>query len=134
MSLLSRYGCWRFFLRGGLLSGLFHFRRFRLKLGAFDIRTALANLNIDRFGTARFQRGCCLALESDLLGLRLTLTVILFQIGQQLLLLITGNRISFGAGFQASLHDLSQQTIHGSAYICGQLFYRYISHTGPPPD
>ena len=106
--------------------------RLGLKLCTLDIGAALAHFYVDSLGLASLKRRRGLALECNLPRFGFRLTMGFSQIGQQLLLLIAGDSVAFAPGFQARFHDLLQQTIHGSAYICGQLFYRYFSHTGPP--
>src|SRR5690606_1780826 len=106
--------------------------RLRLQLRTLDIGATLAHFHIHGLGLTGLQRGCGLALERNLLRLSPGFAVVLSQISQQLLLLVTGDSVVFAAGFQPCFNELLQQTIHGSAYVCGQLFYRYFSHTGPP--
>ncbi len=118
-------------------SGLFRLG-LRLQLGALHISATLAHFYIDGFtatGTATgLESGGGFSFQGNLFRLCLSLTVVLAQIGQQLLFLITGHRIILRAGLEAGFYNLTQQTIHGSAYIFGQLFNGYFCHTGPPPD
>ena len=126
----------RLLFRYRLLCHFFRLRCCHLRLGlqfrTLDIGAALAYFHVHGFCLAGLQRGCGFTLQGNLVRLCLSVTVGLSQISQQLLLLITGDSVVLTAGFQARFNDLLQQTIHGSAYICGQLFYRYFSHTGPP--
>src|SRR5690554_278478 len=126
----------RLLFRYRLLCHFFRLRCCHLRLGlqfrTLDIGAALAYFHIHGFCLAGLQRGCGFTLQGNLVRLCLGFTVGLSQISQQLLLLITGDSVVLTAGFQARFNDLLQQTIHGSAYICDQLFYRYFSHTGPP--
>src|SRR5690554_6695275 len=119
-----------------LLCNVFRLRcvglRLRLQLRTLDIGAAFADLHIHRLGLPGLEGGCGFPLKGNLVRLCLSVTVALSQIGQQLLLLFTCDSVVFIAGLQARFNDLLQQTIHGSAYICGQLFYRYVRHTGPP--